>query len=144
MEGTLTDDQIREILKSAHRVASVGLSADQTKDSFAVAVYLQRASYHLVPINPKAVKILGVTAYRDLPSIPAATTIDLVQIFRPAEEAPAIVAQAIQIGAKAVWMQEGIVSEPAAQLARMAGLKVVMDSCMMKEHRRLLARSIMD
>jgi uncharacterized protein len=140
----MTDDEIKHILKTAHIVASVGLSSDQTKDSFGVAVYLQRASYHLIPINPKADKILGATVYRDLPSIPMETAIHVVQIFRPADEVPALVAQAIQIGAKAVWMQEGIVNEAAAQAARMAGLQVVMDRCMMKEHRRLLARSNMD
>jgi uncharacterized protein len=142
----MTDDEIKNILKTAHIVASVGLSSDQTKDSFGVAVYLQRASYHLIPINPKADKILGATVYRDLPSIPTPTrtAIHVVQIFRPADEVPALVAQAIQIGAKVVWMQEGIVNEAAAQTARMAGLQVVMDRCMMKEHRRLLARSNMD
>ncbi len=84
----MTDDQIRDILKTCRCVASVGLSSDETKDSFGVVIYLKRAGYHIVPINPKADKIMGNTVYRDLLSIPADIAVDLVQIFRPADEAP--------------------------------------------------------
>jgi predicted CoA-binding protein len=134
----MTDDEIRNILTSSRTVASVGLSSDETKDSYGVAMYLRRASYHIIPINPKADKIMGERVYRDLLSIPQPPHVDVVQVFRPASEAPGIVEQAIRIGAKVVWMQEGIVNEAAAETARAAGLQVVMDRCMMQEHRRLM------
>lgn len=135
----MTDEQIKNILTRNKTVASVGLSADETKDSFAVAVYLQRAGYHLIPINPKADTILGQKVYRSVADIPV--KVDVVQVFRPAPEVPAIVEQAIAIGAKVVWMQEGIVNEEAAATAQAAGLQVVMDHCMMQEHRRLVSKS---
>ena len=137
--NNLTDQQIKRILSSVRTVASVGLSSDETKDSFGVGVYLKRAGYHLIPINPKADRIIGEKAYRDLASVPV--KVDAVQIFRPAAEASGIVDDAIRIGAKVVWMQEGIENEQAAEKARAAGLQVVMDRCMMQEHRRLLAPS---
>jgi predicted CoA-binding protein len=133
----MTDEEIKSVLQDYRIVASVGLSADETKDSFAVGVYLQRAGYHIIPINPKADHILGQKVYRSLIEIPA--KVEMVQVFRPANEAPDIVEQAIQIGARAVWMQLGIANEEAAEKARAAGLRVVMDHCMMQEHRRLLA-----
>jgi uncharacterized protein len=134
----MTDDEIRDILMTSRTVASVGLSSDVTKDSYGVVSYLKRASYHIIPVNPKAEKIMGERVYRDLLSIPIPPPVDVVQVFRPASEAPGIVAQAIQIGARVVWMQEGIVNEAAAETARAAGLQVVMDRCMMQEHRRLM------
>ena len=140
----MLDDQLKSILKTSRTIASVGLSSDDTKDSYGVVIYLKRAGYHILPINPKAEKIMGEKAYKDLTWIPKREVVDVVQIFRPAEEVPAIVEQAIQIGAKVVWMQEGIVNEAAAERARAAGLQVVMDRCMMQEHRRLLARSPTD
>jgi predicted CoA-binding protein len=132
------DDQLKRILSTARTVASVGLSGDETKDSFAVGVYLKRAGYHLIPINPRADRILGERVYRNLAEVPF--KIDVVQIFRPSTEAPEIVDQAVRIGASAVWMQEGIESEEAAGAARAAGLDVVMNQCMMQAHRRLIAR----
>ncbi len=140
----MTDEEIKSILRSYRNVASVGLSTDETKDSYGVVIYLKRAGYHITPINPKAERILGEKAYKDLLSLPKREAVDVVQIFRPAGEAPAIVEQAIQIGAKVVWMQETIVNEAAAERARAAGLQVVMDRCMMQEHRRLLAHSTTD
>jgi predicted CoA-binding protein len=137
--NTMTDEQIKHILMTYRNVASVGLSSDETKDSFGVAVYLKRVGFHLIPINPKADKIVGEKVYRDLVSIPE--PVHVVQIFRPASEAPTIVDDAIKIGAKVVWMQEGIVNEEAAEKARAAGLQVVMDRCMMQEHRRLISKS---
>ncbi len=136
-EKIMTDEQLKEILKTNKTVAIVGVSADETKDSFAVAVYLQRAGYHIIPVNPRAEHMLGQKVYRDVMSIPQ--SVDIVQVFRPATEAMDIVDQAIAKGAKAVWMQEGIVNEEAATRAREAGLNVVMDCCMMQTHRRLLA-----
>ena len=133
----MTDEQLKNILRSSKTIASIGLSADETKDSFAVGVYLQRAGYHVVPINPKADHILGQKVYRDLASVPQ--PVDVVQMFRPAAEAMGIIDQAIAKGAKVVWMQEGIANEEAAAKGRAAGLQVVMDKCMMQTHRRLLA-----
>jgi uncharacterized protein len=134
----MTEEQIKGLLSGVHTIAAVGLSADESKPSYRVANYLRRVGYHIVPVNPRATEIFGQSAYRDLPSIPE--PVDVVQIFRPAEEAPAIVEQAIGMGAKVVWMQLGIVNETAAEQARAAGLQVVMDRCMMREHHRLLGR----
>jgi len=133
-----TDAELKRILTTYKQVATVGLSADVTKDSFGVATYLKREGFHLIPINPHAKEILGETAYRSLLDIPRNKPVEIVQLFRPAEEAPGFVDQAIQIGAKVVWMQLGIVNEAAAQTARAAGLEVVMDHCMMQEHHRLV------
>lgn len=132
----MTDDEIKDILKRIRVIASVGLSADETKDSFGVATYLKRARYTVVPVNPRADRILGSKAYPDLAALPM--KIDAVQVFRPSAEALKIVEDAIKIGASVVWMQEGIVNEEAADRARAAGLAVVMDRCMMQEHRRLM------
>ena len=134
----MTDEQLKDILMNNKTVASVGLSADETKDSFAVGVYLQRAGYHIIPVNPRADKILGQRVYRSLSEIP--THIDVVQVFRPSAEAEGIVDAAIAKGAKVVWMQEGIINEAAAEKGRAAGLQVVMDRCMMQTHRRLCAQ----
>lgn len=133
----MTDEEIKSILQDYRIVAVVGLSADETKESFAVGAYLQRAGYHIIPVNPKAEHILGQKVHRSLIEIPE--KVEIVQMFRPANEAPGIVDQAIAIGARAVWMQLGIANEAAAERARAAGLRVVMDHCMMQEHRRLLA-----
>lgn len=132
------DASLKRILTTYKQVATVGLSADVTKDSFGVATYLKREGFHLTPINPKAAEILGEKVYTSLLDIPKTRAIEVVQLFRPAGEAPALVDQAIQIGAKVVWMQLGIVNEAAAQKAREAGLEVVMDHCMMEEHKRLV------
>ncbi len=132
----MTDDEIKDILKRVRVIASVGLSADETKDSFGVATYLKRARYTVVPVNPNAERILGSKAYPNLVALPM--KVDAVQVFRPAAEATKIVEDAIKIGASVVWMQEGIVNEAAAARAREAGLTVVMDRCMMQEHRRLM------
>jgi hypothetical protein len=134
----MNNDQIKQILTTAKTIATVGLSSDVTKDSFGVVAYLHARGYRIIPINPKADKILGEKVYRDLGSIPPEHKIDVVQIFRPAEEAPGIVEQAIARDAKCVWMQEGIVNEEAATKAREAGLDVVMDCCMMQMHRALI------
>ena len=132
----MTDEEIKNILKSIRVIASVGLSANDTKDSFGVATYLKRASYTIIPVNPHADRILGSKAYPNLASV--RVKVDAVQVFRPSAEALTIIDDAIKIGARVVWMQEGIVNEEAATRARAAGLTVVMDRCMMQEHRRLL------
>lgn len=131
----MNDDQtMKEILLSVNTIASVGLSSNQEKDSYGVAHYLKGQGYKIIPVNPTAVEILGEKAYPDLSSIPE--KVDLVQVFRKPEDVPPVVEEAIRIGAKVVWMQEGIVNEEAAQKARQAGLQVVMDACMRASHRR--------
>jgi len=124
-----------EILESSHTVAVVGLSPNPARPSYEVAAYLKQNGYKIIPVNPAAKQILGETSYPDLSSIPK--KVDVVDIFRRPEDVPAIIEEAIKIGAKVVWMQEGVENEAAAARARAAGLKVVMDHCMRKEHIRL-------
>ena len=119
---------IDKILEFCKTVAVVGLSPRPERDSNAVAAYLQEMGYRIIPVNPAASEILGEKSYPDLPSIP--DPVDVVDIFRRPEEVPTIVADAIQIGARAVWMQKGVISEQGASVARAAGLMVVMDECM--------------
>ena len=130
------DQMMKEILLSAKTVASVGLSSNQQKESFWIASYLKEQGYRVIPVNPTANEILGEKAYPDLSAIPE--KVDVVQVFRRPEDVPPVVDEAIKIGAKAVWMQEGIVHEEAARKAREAGLQVVMDACMRATHRRLI------
>lgn len=133
--GIPPDEEVRSILSEARVVAVVGLSEKPDRASHGVAAYLQRAGYRIIPVNPKASEILGEKAYPGLPEVPE--KIDVVDIFRRPEAVPEIVDAAIELGAKAIWMQEGIVHDAAEEKARAAGLKVVMDRCMLKEHSRL-------
>ena len=135
------DQMMKEILLSAKTVASVGLSSNQQKESFGIASYLKEQGYRIIPVNPTANEILGEKAYPDLSSIPE--KVDVVQVFRKPEDVPPVVEEAIKIGAKVVWMQEGITHEEAAQKAREAGLQVVMDACMRGTHRRLVGPKLM-
>ena len=128
-----------DILKSSRVVAVVGLSSNPERPSYQVASYLKEQGYRIIPVNPKENRVLGEVTYPDLYSVPE--PMDVVDVFRRPEEVPSIVEQAIKIGAKAVWMQEGIVNEAAAAQAREAGLLVVMDKCMLKEHQKLGTRS---
>jgi uncharacterized protein len=125
----------QDILKSCNSVAIVGISSDETRPSHRVGKYLQEQGYRVIPVNPKEPRVLGQACYPDLKAIPE--KVDVVDIFRRSEDVPPIVDQAIEIGAGAVWMQEGIKNEQAAEKARQAGLKVVEDRCMLKEHRAL-------
>lgn len=124
-----------KILDSSRVVAMVGLSPKPERPSYEVASYLKEQGYRIIPVNPGTREILGEPCYPDLGSIPE--SVDVVDIFRRSEEVPAIVEEAIKIGAKTVWMQEGVINEEAAAQARKAGLTVVMDKCMRKEHRKL-------
>lgn len=125
---------IRDILGSAKTIAIVGLSTESTKASNMVASYLQDEGYRIVPVHPKATEILGEKVYPDLKSIPF--KVDVVDVFRPPSEMPQIVQDAIDIKAKAVWMQLRIFNAEAGDTAQEAGLKVVMDKCMKMEHGR--------
>ena len=133
----MNDDELRDILGQAGTIAVVGMSSSPGKTSFRVAAYLKHAGYHVIPVNPYSDAILGTTSYPDLETVP--DPVDIVQIFRPSETVIPIVEQAVRIKAKAVWMQLGIANETAAEIARAAGIKVVMDRCMKVEHRRLIA-----
>ncbi len=124
-----------KILKTYRKVAVVGLSPKPDRPSHRVASYLKGQGYRIIPVNTYAKEILGETCYTSLSSIPE--PVDVVDIFRRPEAVLPIVEEAIKIGAKAVWMQEGVINEEAASLAKEAGLLVVMDRCMLKEHRKL-------
>lgn len=130
------DSELKQILTTVKTVASVGVSSNPEKPSYGIFEYLSEAGYRMIPVNPTAPEILGKPTYPDLNSIPL--KVDVVQVFRKPEDVPPVVDQAIQIGASVVWMQEGIVNHEAAAQAEKAGLKVVMDRCMMKTHQRLL------
>jgi len=125
---------IPELLKTSRTIAVVGLSSRRTRPSHGVAEYLQRNGYRIIPVNPHETAVLGEKCYADLDSVPE--RVDIVDIFRRAEFVPEVVEAAIRIGARAVWMQEGVVHEQAAERARAAGLFVVMDRCILKDHRR--------
>lgn len=124
-----------ESLRGAKTIAVVGLSGRRYRPSHGVAEYLQRAGYRVIPVNPLETEVLGEKSYPNLSSVPL--PVDIVDVFRRSEYVPEIVEEAILIGAKMVWMQEGVVHEQAARRAQAAGLKVVMDRCILKEHRRL-------
>jgi len=127
------------VLRSARTIAVVGLSSKRYRPSHGVAEYMQSSGYRIIPVNPFETEVLGETAYPELDRVPG--TVDIVDIFRRSEFVPEIVEAAIRIGARAIWMQEGVVHEDAAAKARAAGLEVVMDRCILKEHRRLLVSS---
>ncbi len=131
----MNDKQLKELYKTIQTIASVGLSANVEKPSFGIVYYLQQQGYRIIPVNPTAPEILGQKSYPDLLSIPE--KVDVVQLFRRSEDVPPFVEQAIQIGARVVWMQEGISNPEAAKKAEAAGLTVVMDRCMRAEHMRL-------
>ena len=126
---------IAAILLDSHTIAVVGLSGKRYRPSYGVAEYMQKAGYRIIPVNPRESQILGEKCYPDLESIPEA--VDIVNIFRRPEFVPAIVEAAIRKGAKAIWMQEGVVHEEAARQAEAAGLAVIMARCILKDHRRL-------
>jgi uncharacterized protein len=129
------DEDIRDILSTTKTVAVVGLSNNPNRPSYDVAAYLQGHGYRIIPVNPLITEVLGERSYANLREVPV--PVDLVDIFRKSDDVPPVVDDAIAIGAKVVWMQEGIVHDAAAKKARAAGLKVVMDRCTLKEHARL-------
>ena len=133
------DSQIRELLKSSRTIAVVGLSPKESRPSNMVGRYLQERGYKVIPVNPGQKEILGEVCYPDLESVKE--RIDIVNIFRRPEDTPPIVEQAVAAGAKAVWMQQGVVNEDAAGLAREGGLVCIMDFCIKIEHARLFDQS---
>ena len=133
----LLDDlpAIKKLLTTAKTIAVVGLSPKESRPSNMVARYLIEAGYTIIPVNPGQEEILGLDCYPDLGSIPV--PVDIVDIFRRSEDVAPIVAEAIAVGAKAVWMQEGVIHAEAARTARAAGLLVVMDRCLKTVHHGL-------
>ena len=127
---------IAELLHTAKTIAVVGLSSRKSRPSFSVSEYMQQAGYRIIPVNPNETEVLGEKCYPDVDSVPE--KIDIVDIFRRSEFVSDIVDAAIRVGAGAVWMQEEVVDEASAERARAAGLTVVMDRCILKEHRRLV------
>ena len=130
-------DPITELLRRAKTIAVVGLSCNPMRASHGVSAYMQSHGYRIIPVNPQIEECLGEKAYASLLDIPqnAPAKIDIVNIFRRPEFVEEIVDQAIQLQVPAIWMQEGVVHEKAAEKARQAGIFVVMDLCILKEHR---------
>jgi uncharacterized protein len=126
---------IAEILRDSRVIAVVGLSSKRYRPSYGVSEYMKRAGYRIIPVNPQETHVLGEKCYPDLDAVPE--PIDIVDIFRRSEYVPEIVEAAIRKGAKVVWMQEDVIHDAAARRAQAAGLDVVMDRCILKEHRRL-------
>jgi predicted CoA-binding protein len=128
-------ETIQRILKECRTIAVVGLSSNPGQPSYGVASYMKQNGCRVIPVNPHENNVLGQQAYPSLAAVP--DKVDLVDVFRRSEEAGAVVDEAIRIGAKAVWLQEGVIDEAAARRAQQAGLLVGMDRCWLKEHRKL-------
>ena len=132
----VNDADMVEMLRAAKTIAVVGLSSKRLRPSNGVAAFLQQHGYRIIPVNPAETEVLGEKVYESLANVPI--PIDLIDVFRQSEAVPAIVDEAIALGVKYLWLQEGVVHEEAAAKARAAGIKVVMDRCILKEYRRLL------
>jgi uncharacterized protein len=131
-----SDTELRELIENVRTIAVVGLSPKQHRDSYRVAEYMQQQGYRIIPVNPNVREVLGEQAYSSLSEIPE--PIDLVDVFRRPEVADDVAREAVEIGAKAIWLQIGVVNEEAARIAGEAGLDVVMNRCLMVDHGRLL------
>jgi predicted CoA-binding protein len=143
----LSKEEIKEILSTCKTIAVVGLSREPEKESYRVAKHMQKHGYRIIPVNPFADEVLNEKSYKSLLEIPTEIQkeIDVVDVFRRAEDVPPIVEQAVKLREQhgkpwVVWMQLGIVNEKAAAAARKAGLTVVMDKCLMQEHKRLFKK----
>lgn len=130
-------NRIAELLQSSRTIAVVGLSSKRFRPSYGVAEYLKRSGYRIIPVNPEETEVLGEKSYPDLDSVPE--VIEIVDVFRRSEFVPEVVEAAIRKGAKLIWMQEGVFHEAAARRAEEAGIAVVMDRCILKDHRRMAA-----
>jgi uncharacterized protein len=132
------DRELRLLLGDAHTVAVVGLSSRPDRPSHDVAAYLQRHGYRIVPVNPNETEVLGERVYGSLLEIPKDISVDVVNVFRRSEETPAVARDAVAIGAKVLWLQEGIVNEKAYRIASDAGLDVIMGVCIRRTRDRLM------
>jgi len=137
-EGTMTEEDIREILLNFKTIAVVGISPKEDRPSYIVASYLKSKGYRVIPVRPDGEVILGEKVYHSLAEIPKEIGVEIVDIFRRPEDVPPVVEEAIQQRAKVVWMQEGVIHKEAGAKAEKAGLKVVMDRCMKKDHQKLI------
>ena len=140
MNGTAygpSDAELRSILGDAETIAVVGLSSNPFKDSFEIAEYLQRKGYRIVPVNPNETEVLGERAYPSLLDVPEDIRIDVVDVFRRAADTPPVAEQAVQVGAKVLWLQDGIVNDDARRIAEEGGLTVIMGVCIRTTNRRL-------
>jgi predicted CoA-binding protein len=129
-----SSEAIKKILEDCRTIAVVGLSSSPARASNGVAGYMKRQGYKIIPVNPKEEQVFGEKSYATLADVPI--KIDLVDVFRRSEAAGEVVDEAIKVGAKAVWLQEGVIDNAAAERAQAAGLLVVMDRCWLKEHAR--------
>lgn len=136
----LDEEEIKEVLLIYRKIAVVGISRNPEKDAHKVPKYLMEHGYEIIPVNPFADKILGKKCYKKLSDVKE--DVEIVDIFRPPEEVPEIVKEAIKIKAKVIWMQKGIVNNKAAEMAIKNGLKVVMDKCIMVEHKKLFHKQL--
>ncbi len=131
----LTKDEIKQIYEETKTIAVVGASTDESKPSHRIPKYLQSQGFKIIPVSPKGGECLGEKVYATLADIPE--PVDVVDVFRPADETPQIARDAVAIGAKVLWLQSGIANDEAEGIAEAAGLKVVMDRCMGATHRQL-------
>jgi len=134
----MKDEELKDILTGCKTVAVVGISPKEDRPSYRVASYLKSKGYRVIPIRPDGESILGEKVYHRIKEIPQEIKIDVVDVFRKSEDVPPVVDEAIERGAKVVWMQEGVIHEGSSAKAERAGLKVVMDRCIKKEHQKLL------
>jgi len=134
----MKDDELKDILTGCKTVAVVGISSKEDRPSYIVASYLKSKGVRVIPVRPDGESILGEKVYHDLKEVPREVRVDVVDVFRKSVDVPPVVDDAIGLGAKVIWMQEGVIHEGAAAKAKGAGLKIVMDRCMKKEYERLL------
>ncbi len=130
--GKTAGDAVTQILRNSRTIAVVGLSSRKFRPSYGVSEYLQSVGYRIIPVNPSEKEVLGEKSYATLEEIPE--RVDIVNVFRRSEFVPEIVESAIRIGARGVWMQEGVIHSEAAERARREGMFVIMNSCILKEH----------
>jgi predicted CoA-binding protein len=132
-----SDEELRSILGDARTIAVVGLSSNPDRPSYEVAEFLKDKGYRIVPVNPNETEVLGERAYASLPEVPEEVSIDVVDVFRRAEQTPEVAEQAVARGAKVLWLQEGIANEDARRIGEEAGLTVIMGVCIRKQTQRL-------
>jgi predicted CoA-binding protein len=133
----MSDSQIKKILEEAKTIAVVGLASSPLRPSYGVSAYMQQQGYRIIPVNPTISEALGEKAYATLRDIPKDIKIDIVDVFRRPDAVPDIVDEVIELKLPVLWLQETVVHEEAAEKARKAGVFVVMDECILKDHRRL-------
>ncbi|TMM21456.1 MAG: CoA-binding protein [Actinobacteria bacterium] len=136
------DRELRALLGAVHTVAVVGLSSNPARPSFQVARYLQEHGYRVVPVNPNETEVLGEPAYPSLEEIPKDVGVEVVDVFRRAEETPDVARQAVAAGARVLWLQEDIVSDEAARIATQGGLDVIMGVCIRHVRARLMGEEL--